>query len=71
MGINEYETRMDEYGEFIYSKINEIGYDIGFKNESGNIEIFQQLYIECLSDEFTLTRDDEEPEYYKAYFLRK
>jgi hypothetical protein len=71
MGTNEYELKMEEYGEVLSSKLNDVGYDITFNNESGNIDIFHQLYIECLSDEFIIANQSEEPNYYKAYFLRK
>jgi hypothetical protein len=71
MSITEYENAMEQYGEIISSKQDDVGYEIRFTNNSGTIEIFQGLYNQYLKPDFTLTRDDEEPNYYKAYFLRK
>ncbi len=71
MSLSEYERAMEEYGEIIASKQDEVGYDLRFNNSSGNIELFHELYQKYLKPEFTLSAENEEPEYYKAYFLRK
>ena len=71
MGVVEYEEHLDQYGEIISSKLDHVGYEIRFMNLSGNIDIFHRLYEDYLSDDYTLSGEHEEIEYYKAYFLRK
>ena len=70
MSIAEYEEQISLYGDIISSTETEVGYEIRLTNKTGNLTIFEKLYIDYLAEEFALTGECEEPSYYKAYFLK-